>query len=189
MKKLLLALVILSTLVSCGKKNTVGTVTNSGIINAISASTQVESDFLTRVNGNQFAVNATYYGEPLAQAIARGANPQYRYANVAAPQAGTQNCHTVLVIFTACGGYSSTSMQTLTITRTVSHTSLSVVDQQNKLISIFNKKQSVSFDGRYFRIFTNDNKTYYFDTALAIQAQPTSTYNADGSGEVFFNVI
>lgn len=196
MKNLLIALVVLSSLVACGKKNTVGGTTGVvGLTNPITAPTAVETDFLTRVNGNQFGINmyvgfGSYYGQSMANAISHGANPIYIYANYAAPTVIAPNCHNAWIFRVCNTSTSSGSYQQVTESRRITNSDVNLTNKQNEIIGIFNRKSRVESNGiGGYRILTTDNKTYYFDITLPIQANPTQTYNADGSGEFIMNVL
>jgi hypothetical protein len=188
MKNLLIALVVLSSLVSCGKKNVAGATTAvNGLTSPMVASTAVESDFITRVNGNQFGTG-NYQGMRFTDAIAHGSNPQYQYANYTAPAAVSPNCHSAWV-FQVCNSSSSSSYQAPVLGRKIDTLSVATVTKQNEIIAIYNSKAQVFTNGNSFKIITTDNKTYFFDTTLPIQANPTQSYNANGSGEYLINVI
>lgn len=187
MKNLLIALVILSSLVSCGKKNTVGGTVSS--TSPMVASTPIETDFINKVNGNQFGTGRVNAYETFTQAIAKGYNPKFQYANYAAPQVVQPDCHTAWIFRVCSSSSTSGGFQAVTVAREVSNSSITVAAAQAKIVEIYSRKSQVEVNGTLFRIRTTDNKTYYFETSLPIQANPTQSYNADGSGEWMFNVL
>jgi hypothetical protein len=189
MKNLLFALVILGSLVSCGKNNVAGAPAVTGLTNPLTAATPIESDFITKVNANQFGTGPYSAYQSFAQALYQGANPTYTYAayTAAAVAATAPNCHTAWIFNVCSSSTSSSSYQTPTVARVLANAAVGVVAQQNIIIGIYNRKAQIFTDGSgMYKVITTDNKTYFFDTKLPIQANPTQTYNADGTGEYLY---
>lgn len=189
MKNLLIALVILSSLVSCGKKNTVGGAPVASA-SAMVGSTAIETDFINKVNGNLFGTGySSVYNETYAQAISKGANPKLTYANYAAPAASAAPTPHCILGGLLCGSVSTSSTTFITPTITSVNTlSITVVEKQSAISAIFAKKSRVEQYGpTVFGVLTNDNATYYFDTTMPIQANPVRTYNADRSMVTLIN--
>jgi hypothetical protein len=192
MKKLLIALVILSSLVSCGKKNVAG---NTGsLTSAISIgnlpvqSQQVASQLGSIVTNNQFGVGQATYYETWNQYVAHAPNTTYNYGTMAAAQ-NNSGCHTVATIFYVCSSSSSSSPSTTAISRSVVHSSVNVLDKQNAIIAIINRTNYIQSAGNgVFYIVTTDNATHVIDTKLPIQANPVQTSSANATGETLINV-
>jgi hypothetical protein len=193
MKKLLLALIILSTLVSCGKKNTVGTTASSTsaitITNLPVASQAVASALGTLITNNSFGNGQATYYETYAQYVAHAPNTTYKYGAMTSSGSGS-NCHTVWSIFTYCTS-GTTSTSTATVTRSVIHSAVDLVTKQNELIAIVNKTNQIQQDnymiGVYY-ILTTDNIRYTIDARLPMQANPVQTQQATGTGETLVGI-
>jgi hypothetical protein len=197
MKKIFMALVILSSLVSCGKSNTVGDpAVVSASASAITITTlpagsqQIANQLGTIVNNNQFGTGIVYtytnpYGELFSQYVTHAPNTTYSYGALATA-AQTSNCKTVAYIFTYCStGLTTTSNTSVAVTRTVIHSAVDLTAKQNEIIAIINKtNQIVQLGNGVYQILTTDNINYFIDTKYPIQANPVQTQQATGTGEV-----
>lgn len=192
MKNLLIALVILSSLVSCGKKNVAGPVGSAtsaiSVGNLPVQSQQVASQLGSIVTNNQFGLGQATYYETWNQYVAHAPNTTYNYGSIAAAQSNN-NCHTVATIFYVCSSSSTTTPTTTSITRSVVHSSVALVTKQNEIIGIINRTNMIQAAGNgVFYILTTDNSTYVIDTKLPMQANPVQVRSAAGAGETLISV-
>ncbi len=180
MKKLLLALIVVSTLFSCGKKNTVGT---SSSTTALTVSGALETQLASQIDNNQFGNGMATYYETWSQVVSHMPNLKYNYAQTSA---STSNCEKKWGIFYICT--SSSSSGSATITRSVIHSSVDVNAKKNELKDLINKRVYIQVSGTSYYITANNGKNYVIDTRYPLQANPVSVQNAqDGSGEYFYN--
>jgi hypothetical protein len=178
MKKLIVFLMVLASLVSCGKSNSVGSSSIYGT-SPITVPGQTAGDLGTRIDTNQFGTGLATYYETWAQLITHMPNVTYEYGNVSS----TNGCKVVWKIFTVCS-YSSSS--SIPVTRTVINSSVDVIAKKNELKAIINRSSSVYQSGSTtFYIYMPDNTGYIIDTAYPLQANPVLMQKADGSGERF----
>jgi hypothetical protein len=189
MKNLLIALVVLSSLVSCGK-NSVGK-TAAGY-SALSVTGPTETQLATIVANNQFGTRYSYtYNETFAQAIAQGANPSYSYVAInsysSAAKTTPPGCHWASIIL-ICNNFSNnyaTGGQTGLARGPIANNSLSVVGQQNLIMNLINSRTSI-YQGQMpgtFYITTVAGTQYVIDTNYPIQANPVQTITSAGTGE------
>jgi hypothetical protein len=199
MKKLVVALMVLTTLASCGKNNTVGSTVPS--TNPLTVAGPIETSLGSIIDNNQFGTGLYYlsngYRDTYKRFIETGANFTYKYsaaANVVTSNTSS-NCTTILLI-PICGyvtGYRSSTTGNLDpITRTVANSSVNLIDKQNELKAILNSRmlggiQQVSYS--VFIIVSNNGKTYIIDTALPIQANPVQQTNSAGAKEYLSIVV
>ena len=194
MKKLLLALIVMASLASCGKNNSVDSSAASST-SAISvatlppASQALATQLGAMVNANQFGLGQATYYESYAQYVSHAPNTTYSYGTLATTGSSNPNCKTVGYIFTYCTSASTTTTSSATITRSVIHSSVNVAAQQSALIAIINKTNQIAQVGQgVYEILTTDNITYFIDTRYPIQANPTQTQQANGTGETLVKI-
>lgn len=192
MKKFLLAVLVVSSLVSCGKSNSVAPaaapVAAAPVVNALTVTGQLETLLGSAIDNNQFGSGQADYYESWNQLVAKTPTITFNYGNVAATAANSN---------TSCGWkvgdvclltvYTSTSfdtVQTIATTRSVVYNSVDLQTKKNELKALLNSRQYVYQYGTKFAIDTATNR-YVIDTAFPMQANPVSTYNKDGSSEQF----
>lgn len=192
MKHLFFGLLVLTTLASCGKSNTVGgtaaaaPAVSTPVTSAITVTGQVETQLAQIIDGNQFGLGQATYYETWAQVVAKMPNTTYNYGNYTATQSNP-NCKTYLSIIQVCSNSSSTS--NISVSRSVVHSSVDLVTKQNEIKAIINRRSMVQSAGYgVFYIRTTDNSTYIIDQRLPIQANPVQTTSASGSGETLVSV-
>lgn len=162
MKKLLLATLVLATIFSCGKKNSVASTNQFTVSNPIS-SVNTDQRFVNLssiVSSNRFNLQnyqINYYTE-------------YHFADI------TNTCVTkdgwFGIDYQSCK--STTSNET-----TILNNSVNVDSKRADLVALLNKTVIINSDynGIVFTIRTSDNITYVIDTKVPIQANPVYTYN------------
>ena len=193
MKKFIVALMVVTSLVSCGKNNSVG---SSGLsANPLTVSGQTESSLGSIIDSNQFGTGYMYVGgyqETFQQLISAGANLTYKYSSAANTTTGTNapHCATIGGIPILCasvtGWSSTTTVSTAPIVRTVQNSSVDLLAKKNELKAILNRRLGVTqYTYTIYAITTNDFKTYTIDTALPMQANPVQTVDAQGNREYF----
>jgi hypothetical protein len=193
MNKLIVALMVLTSLASCGKNNTVGT--NGLSTSPLTVTGQVETSLSSIIDNDQFGTGVIYvsgYQESFKQLIAAGANPTYKYSSAAntSTTSSAPHCATIGGVPILCAsvtGWSSTStVNTAQIIITVQNSSVDLLTKKNELKAILNKRLGVTqYSYTIFAITTNDFKTYTIDTALPIQANPVQTIDAQGNRDYF----
>lgn len=180
MKKLIVTLMVLSALVSCGKTNAVG---NSSVFGTspITVGGSTETQLGSMIDNNQFGTGYYYY-DTYAGAIAKGASPIYDFGSYS----NASNCKTkwggFLVICTSSGSSSTT------IVRTVNNRDVDLVTKKNELKAIINNRNYIQSYGTSFYIRTNDGRAFVIDTRYPLQANPVTIQEADGKGQVLVNV-
>lgn len=173
MKNLLIALVILSSLVSCGKKNTVGSNTGSVTSPITVTNNPTATSLGAMVTNNQFGLGQATYYETWNQYVSHAPNTVYKYGALNNSSSGTNPCHTVAYIFTVCTSSSVTTTSSSTVTRSVVHSSVDLTAKQNELIAIINKTNQMQSAGYgVYYILTTDGINYVIDTKYPIQANP-----------------
>lgn len=179
MKKLLVSLVVLATIFSCGKKNTVSGNSVSGLSSSVSGAT--ETSLASQINNNQFGTGYATYGLTWAQLISNQPNLTYYYASSGL---STVSCETKWTIFKICSTSSSSSSSN--ITRQVTNSSVDLNSKKSELINIINARTSIQNSGTVYYIITNNAKQYIIDTAKPLQANPVQVQdNATSKVEYF----
>lgn len=192
MKNLFVGLLILSSLASCGKSNTVGgssaaPLAAAAAVSPLTVTGTVETQLAQIVDANQFGLGQAGYSESWAQYIARLPDTTYNYGTYTAGQ-NDPNCKTYLVIIQVCSS-SSFSNSTVAVTRSVKNSSVLVPTKQNEIKAIINRRSMVQSAGNgVFYIKTTDNNMYIIDQKLPIQANPVQTTSATGTGETLVSV-
>lgn len=184
MKKLLLALMVMATLASCGKDNKVdsnpastgfnGTITNPLVTNNSQAQALVS-----------MIASPSTFGQGMIST-------------------GNQNCGSKLGgFFTYCtystGSSSSTTWNQLVVSNpsivyrysngtTVRHSDVNVTTKQNELTALLNSATSIQISG--YMAYVTVGATYYvIDVRYPIQANPSAAASSNGQGYYFVDAI
>ncbi|MBC7540542.1 MAG: hypothetical protein H7281_17085 [Bacteriovorax sp.] len=175
MKKFIVALMVLTSLVSCGKNNSVSS--NGLSTSPLTVSGAVESQLGSIIDNSQFGTGAATYYETWNQYVAHMPNVNYVYGTVT-PQAANSNCTTSggFIKFTWCSSSSSSSTSTnAVVTRRVVHSAVDLLTKRNELKAIINRRASLNQDAYtagVYHIITTDNQYYVIDTRYPLQANP-----------------
>lgn len=182
MKKLLLALLVVSSLVSCGKNNSVSSGTTSS--SPLTVTGAVESQLGSIIDNNQFGGGQASYYETWNQVITNMPNISYKYGSVSSTS--NSSCRTVAYVFQICGSTSySSSGSTATVTRSVIHSSVDLATKKNELKAIINARSYMQASGSSFYIRTSDGRGFVIDTRYPMQANPVSVQQTNGTAETF----
>lgn len=186
MKKLIVALMVLTSLVSCGKNNSVSS--NGLSTSPLTVTGAVESQLGSIIDSSQFGTGAATYYETWNQYIAHMPNVTYVYGTVAV-QAPSSNCTTSggFIKFTWCSGSSSSSSTTnAVVTRRVVNSAVDITAKRNELKAILNRRASLSQDSYtagVYHVITTDNQYYVIDTRYPLQANPVYIQTTSTSAE------
>lgn len=177
MKKLLLSLMVLATLASCGKDN------------------KVSSNGTTSTTTPTTVTNPLVTGSTQAQAlITMINNPSSFGQGTVSLGNASQNCQTKWTIFYYCTSTSSAGTTTTwnqivaqypnlvyqySNGNTVRHADVNIANKQAELISILNSATAVQVSGYIFYVTVGSNY-YVIDARYPIQANPSGAY-ANGS--------
>ena len=197
MKTLLLSLLIISTLVACGKKNEVSSTGNASASNPITVSVQYASDIGSKIDNytTQFGVGQVmYYGYPQTyQALVNtGLDLKYRYTKSTTTASGAgANCERKWSIFYVCS-YSNTSTSGYGAqeSRKVANNSVDILSKQNELKAIVNNVNPlipIQTSGSMYMITTRDSKQYIIDTRYPLQSNPIGVSDTSGT-EYLYNI-
>ncbi len=198
MKTLLLSLLVVSTLVACGKKNEVSSTANTSASNPITVSVQYASDIGSKIDNysTQFGIGQVYYyGYPQTyQALVNsGLDLKYRYTkSTMTSTGGGTNCERKWSIFYVCS-YSSTSSSSgyaIQESRKVANNSVDVLTKQNELKAIVNNVNPlipIQTSGSMYMITTRDSKQYIIDTRYPLQSNPIGISDTSGT-EYLYNI-
>jgi hypothetical protein len=180
MKKLLLSLMVLASLASCGKNNSVGgAATGAYGSNAITSTVQGASQLGSLIDTYPTSFGTQqimYYGnyQTYGTLANTGLNIGYRYTKSTTTSAGS-NCEKKWGIFWVCS-YSSTSSTSGVIeSRKVSNNSVDVLTKMNELKDIINRANPlIPIVANYtsYKIVTTDGMQYVIDTRYPLQANP-----------------
>ncbi len=180
MKKLLVSLVVIATIFSCGKKNTVSSNSSvSGLSSSVAGA--VETSLASQINNNQFGTGYATYGLTWAQLISNQPNLTYYYATAGL---STVSCETKWTIFRVCSTSSSSSSSS--ITRQVTNSSVDLNTKKSELINIINARTSIQNSGTVYYIMTS-GKQYIIDTAKPLQANPVQVQDSSTSKVEYFS--
>ncbi len=206
MKKLIVALMVLSTLASCGKDNKVkspaapAVVTNpSTTVSTTDANGVALADKITNYT-TQFGVGQIiYYGNyaTWGQLVNNALPLNFKYTeSTSTTTANGQNCETKWSIFTVCSYSSSTSStSSLPVSRTVQSNNVNVASKQDELRAIINSRNPlipIQISGTSYRIQATDGKQYVIDTRFPLQANPIGirkTVDGQLKTEYLFNIV
>jgi hypothetical protein len=193
MKKFILALMVVTTLVSCGKDNKVssgsvaatnpltGTAANDTSAVALAA---LVDNYSTSFGLGQVVINYNYY--TWNQIITNSPNVNYKYGSYTA-SAANANCDKKW-IFYVCSSSSSGSSTPATVSRTVINSSVDILSKQNELKAIISRVSPyypVQSSGYIYYIRTVEGILYTIDVRLPIQANPSAVQQANGQTEYF----
>lgn len=183
MKKIIVALMVLSTVVSCGKNgNVVGAAISA---NPLTVSGQTESSLGSMIDNDQFGTGAyrlsNGYSDSFKRFIDTGANFTYSYSSKTNTDSVTgNNCRTYLSgFYTYCPpsitSYSTMTVDTSPVTATRLNSTVILLDKKNQLKDLINRRilggvQSVG--NSKFIIMTSDGNKYVIDTSAPMQANP-----------------
>ena len=180
MKKLLLSLMVLATLVSCGKDNKVSSagVTTSPVTvtNPLVTGSAQAQELITRINNP-----AAGFGEGL---LYTGSS--------------NQTCGTKWGFINYCYGSSGSNYATTGLTwnalavqqpniryyysrgTIVTHSSVNIATKQAELIALLNSAVSIQVSGTLYYIQISSGVYYVVDTRYPIQANPSAVANSNG---------
>lgn len=190
MKKLIVALMVLSTLASCGKDNKVAspatTAATSPATTTVTTTDQVGVALAQKIDNytTQFGLAQVNYYTTIGQLANQGVAITYKYTKSTASSAECEKKW----IFTVCSSSSSTSFNP-EVSRTVANSGVNVTTKINELKALINAKHPaypIQVSGYVFYIVTTDNKQYAIDVRMPIQANPIGIRNADGTQEYMF---
>jgi hypothetical protein len=200
MKKLLIALVILSSLVSCGKKNVAGS--TSSLTSAITLNDSVAQNLGSQIDNSATtfgAGQAGYSGMTWNQVLAGtyyqpAKNLTYQYVTSAAQTAN--NCVEKTgwfgIKYWDCSP-GSNNVSNPTITRTVVNNTVDLAVKRSELKAIINSATAGSLINSNNTIYTIRNAStgivYTIDLRYPMQANPTSVQQANGQTEYFYMAI
>lgn len=189
MKKLIVALMVLSTLASCGKNNKVASPAPAAASPATTAITT--TDQLGVALGQKIDNHTTQFGVGLINAYTtigqlanQGVAITYKYTKSTA--SASPECEKKW-IFTLCTSTSVTSFNP-TVSRTVTNSGVNVSAKVAELKDIINRKHAaypIQVSGYAFFITTSDNKQYVIDTRMPIQANPVGIRDTAGTEYMF----
>jgi hypothetical protein len=210
MNKLVLSLVVLSLLSSCGKNNKTGSnaappapapvavvpVVTNAITSAVSGGVELGAKIDDYTN--QFGVGQIYYyGQPQTWGTLAntGLELSYRYTKSATPT-GTStdpNCVKKWLIFTVCSysSMSSSSISDASVSRYLVNSSVNIEEKKNELKAYINNANPlipISVIGTSHMFKTRDGKSYIIDTRYPIQANPIGVVDTAGVNEYMFDI-
>jgi hypothetical protein len=175
MRKLLLSLMVLATLASCGKDNAVNGGANTIVTNPVVTGNTSAQDLVNKINNP-----STGFGT----------------GRLVVNNASTPNCKEKW-IFTYCTTSSSSANQTTTtwnalassrsltyqfayfnggLSKSYSHSSVVVATKQKELTDLLNSATNIYVSGTTYTIMVS-NTQYIIDTQYPIQANPIRTSN------------
>ncbi len=195
MKKLIVALVVLTTLVSCGKANKIDGVAVG--INGITVDDtqgvslgQKIDNYTTQFGHGQ----VMYYGYPQTWGflVNSGLALKFKYTESTSTTSGNgQTCEKKWGIFYVCTyTTSSSTLTTLPISRTVLSNGVNVASKIAELKDIINRKNPVipvQVSGTSYYIKTTDGRDHVIDTRYPLQANPIGVKTAEKT-EYLFNI-
>lgn len=197
MKNFLVGLLVLTALVSCGKKNEVSSsataIGSNPIIIADASGVQLGS--MVDNYPTQFGTAQTYYYgnvETYARLISVGAVLNFKYTKAASTSStGSNNCE-MKWIFYVCsyGSVSGGSTSSTTVSRTVQSNTVDVNSKMAEIKAIINSAKPlvpIRVSGSSYYIISNDGKEYIIDTRYPLQANPIGIKDAT-STEYLFNI-
>ncbi len=204
MKKLLLSLMVLATLASCGKDNKVSSGAAAAAAPSTNAITIVDQTGIA-LGGmidnhtSQFGTGMVYttQGPTTLNNLAYGGVTLYYKYTKATAQTGTGSgngytCETKWKIFQVCSYSSSnTGTSTLTLSRNILHNSVDVNSKIAELKSIINSANpniAIQVQGTSNLITLTDGRQFIIDTKYPLQANPIGIRDAAGVTEYLFNI-
>lgn len=194
MKKFILALMVVSTLVSCGKDgNKVSSGAGSAVAtDPITVTVQGASllggmidSYTTSFGSGTVIINNAYY--TWNQIVANSPNVKYNYSSATAST--SSNCQMKWGIFYVCSSSSSNSSTIAAqASRVVVNSSVVILTKQNELKAIINRVSPyypIQNSGSIYYVRTVEGAVYTIDTRLPLQANPSAVQQANGQIEYF----
>jgi hypothetical protein len=188
MKKLLLALMVMASLVSCGKKNQVSTDGSSSSAITLNDNTAVQLGSLIDNSETQFGYQQVTAYETWNQAALNHPNYYYKYTASAGSSSNcVQKTGWLGIKYWVC---SSSSSSSATVSRSVVVGTVDLAAKRNELKGYINSGYagSIIASGPVFYVRTNAGVVYTIDTRLPIQANPTGIQQANGQIEYFLRM-
>jgi hypothetical protein len=194
MKKFILALMVVTTLISCGKDNKVSsgpvagseplTGTAANDTSAVGLAALVDNYSTSFGLGQVFINNNNYTWN---QVVTNSPNVNYKYGSYAASSAQS-NCDKKWGIFYVCSSSSTSRSTPASVSRTVINSSVDITAKKIELKSIISRVSPyypVQTSGYIYYIRTVEGVLYTFDVRLPIQANPSAVQQANGQTEYF----
>ena len=183
MKKLLLSLMVLATLTSCGKNNTVSSAAPAGTIGItnplVTGSTQAQTLIAAINNPAAFGQGAVPVSGS-GQTCKNWGILQYCYSSSSGSTAGTQTWNQLIA---ANPGLTYLYTNGLT----VRNSDVVVATKQAELVALLNSATKIDIYG-YAYIITTPAGQYAIDIRYPIQLQP-SAVNANSGSYYFYQAI
>ena len=183
MKKLLLSLMVLATLTSCGKNNTVSSAAPAGTIGItnplVTGSTQAQTLIAAINNPAAFGQGAVPVSGS-GQTCKNWGILQYCYSSSSGSTAGTQTWNQLIA---ANPGLTYLYTNGLT----VRNSDVVVATKQAELVALLNSATNIEING-YAYIITTAAGKYAIDIRYPIQLQP-SAVNSNSGSYYFYQAI
>lgn len=180
MRNLLLSLMVLASLVSCGKDNKVDGV-NSNSSNAITLNDPVATQLGTVIDNS-----ASYF------AVVPTTTARYTYATTTANSAAS-NCETKTgwfgIKYYVCS--SSNNSSNITVSAPIVASSVDLTAKRNELKGYINSSTAnggIVNGGSYYMVRTAAGVIYTIDLRYPIQVNPVSVQQANGQITYLYNV-
>jgi hypothetical protein len=202
MKKLIVALMLVTTVISCGKDNKVASGANSSANDTsaitISDNGGIQLGKMIDSYAAEFGSGTTYVNPYIGwktwrEVIALTSNLTYKYTKASYVTNSNDNCDEKWGFIQVCtykNSYDSSSAPTFS--RSVNHAGVSVSAKQAELRDIINRASSlypIQVVGTTYYIRTTDGYRYAIDTRLPIQANPTGIQKPNnGETEYLYGV-
>lgn len=199
MKKLLLSLMVLATLASCGKDNKVASTAATTTANpAVTISDQSGvslgqkiDNYTTQFGLGQYRVDY-YTVYTYQQIVSMNVPMNYHYTkSTSSTTSNGQTCEKKWGIFYVCSYTSSSNTaSSLTDSRVVLNANVDVASKIAQLKAIINDANPlypIQTNGYTYYIRTRDGKHYAIDTRYPIQAQPIGISDSSGT-EYLYNI-
>ena len=198
MKTLLLSLLVVASLVSCGKDNKVASsAAATSATSPITVTVAGASELGSKIDNytTQFGTGSiTYYGYPQTYGalVNQAMNLVYRYTKAtSAASASGSNCQLKWSIFYVCSySNTTTNFSSVVESRKVFNNSVDVLSKQNELKAIINSVNPlipIQNNGYSYNITTREGKQFVIDTRYPIQANPIGIKDSAGT-EYLFNI-
>jgi hypothetical protein len=185
MKKTLLALLVLASLVSCGKNNSVSSTSTSALGTGTSALSSSTTDAYGRIPLTTYIANINNNGF----AAARADSEIFRFYTSSSSNSGC-SLHTALGGFLSYYSCSGGSASTGTYTTTnVTHSTEDLTAKKNELIGLLGQtyQYSNSADKLQLYIQTTAGDVYTIDFRVPMSANPVVKYTRSSGQTVLFD--
>lgn len=192
MKNLIVALMVLSTLVSCGKENKVAAAAAATVVANPAATTAVTTTDQAGIllgqkidnHTTQFGLAMVTYYMSIGQLVnQQGAAVTFKYTKSAAT---APDCEKYWIFSVCTSTQSSSSDQP--VSRTVVSNTVLNTSKITELKTIINNRHAlypIQVSGYVFYIITKDNKQYAIDTRMPLQANPVGVSDSTGTEYMF----